>query len=247
MNRGIYIASTGMLAAQTQSEIIADNIANLKTPGYKEELSIKEAFPKMLLTRLESLIPYNAKPIGERGDGVKVSRIAHNTALGIIDKTEKSEDLALATEGYFTVLTPDGERYTRNGHFQINDKGTLTTPEGFAVLGLKGEITGLSDGFNVNNDGTISLNEKVIDKLLVVQPAKDSLKREGQSLYSSEEKPLQAEEVQILQGNLERSNVDLAGQMQKMVVVMRTYEANQKVIQAQDSALDKAVNEIGKI
>ena len=247
MIRGLTIASTGMLAAQKQSEVIADNIANIKTPGYKEENEIKEPFPKMLLARLESLSPYEYTPIGERGDGVAVTGIVRNADIGLLEKTDRTEDLALTTEGFFVVDTPQGLRLTRNGHFELDANGTLRTQEGYGVLTTTGKATGLSKNFRVASDGTIIDGNTQKGKLMIVMPLADTLKREGQSLYSFTGTPRVIADAQVKQGMLERSNVDMAGQMTKMITVMRAYEANQKVIQTQDAALEKAVNEVGKV
>ena len=239
-----------MLATKEQSEIVADNLANIKTPGFKEEQGILEPFNKVLLARLEGFVPdYVAKEIGNSSHGVAVSEVTRNMIMGPLNKTDRPEDLALGTQGFFAIQTPDGERYTRNGHFQLDGTGTLKTTEGFEVLGTNGVISGLSPSFTVRSDGTIIDKNVNIAKLRIVDMPVTNLKREGQSLYSAIQPPTLANvnTVQVLQGTIENSNVDLAGQMEKMIIVMRAYEANQKVIQTQDSILEKAVNEVGKL
>lgn len=249
MIRGLYTGASGMLAAQTQSEIIADNIANIHTPGYKSEDASNKAFPSILLERTGSNgeIMENT-PIGGMGLGVVVDRVARMNVQGMIQTTDRSTDLALTSNGYFTVQTPNGERYTRNGHFQLNSEGMLQTADGHLVLGENGPIGPLSESFTVNREGTVMNQGQVLDRLRIVEIPEEALLREGQSLYASNQ-PAQAlqGDVGIQQGAVEGSNVDVSAQMVKMITVMRTYEANQKVIQTQDSTLEKAVNEIGKI
>jgi flagellar basal-body rod protein FlgG len=169
--------------------------------------------------------------------------------MGPLNKTDRPEDLALGSQGFFAVQTPEGERYTRNGHFQLDETGTLKTTEGFEVLGLNGAITGLTPSFTVKSDGTVNDKNVNIAQLRIVDMPIANLKREGQSLYSATQTPAlaNANTLQVLQGTIENSNVDLAGQMEKMIIVMRAYEANQKVIQTQDATLEKAVNEVGKL
>lgn len=251
MIRGLYASATGMLTTQTQSEIIGDNVANLKTPGFKEQLASNISFPSKLIERMGENPVFGAVPIGGMGTGVGVDRLALSNVQGALQTTDVKTDLALTSPGYFVVQTPGGERYTRNGHFQVNANGMLQTPDGYAVLGEKGSIGSLSSDFSVKADGTIMNKGQSVDRLRVVEIPTDDLKREGQSLYSSTQ-PAQVSErgsaaVQVLQGTVEASNVDLSGQMLQMMTVMKAYEANQKVIQTEDSMLDKAVNEVGKI
>ena len=246
MIRGLYTSATGMLAAQTQSEVIGDNVANVKTPGYKEQLASNISFPSMLIERIGGNQAATVQ-IGGLGTGVGVDRTALSNAQGAIQTTDLKTDLALTSPGYFVVQTPGGERYTRNGHFQLDANGMLQSPDGYALLGEKGPIGPLSSEFSVSADGTIMDKGRSVDRLRVVEIQADTLKREGQSLYSSSQ-PIQASTTaQVLQGSIEASNVDISGQMVQMMTVMKAYEANQRVIQTQDEMLSKAVNEVGKI
>ncbi|AFM42680.1 flagellar basal-body rod protein FlgF [Desulfosporosinus acidiphilus SJ4] len=248
MIRGLYTSALGMLATQTQSEVIGDNIANVRTPGYKEELASDRAFDTVLTDRIENgNMGPEATPIGAMGTGVSVDRGAVSNVQGALQATDRKTDLALTTPGYFVVQTPQGERYTRNGHFDRNANGMLQTPDGYAVQGTKGAIGPLSADFSVKADGTIIDNGQIIDRLRIVDIPETALTREGQSLYSSSQPAQASANPQILQGSIEASNVDLSGQMVQMMTVMKAYEANQKVIQTQDEMLGKAVNDVGKI
>lgn len=240
-----------MLAAQTQSEIISDNVANIRTPGYKSEEASNKAFPSMLLDRISTAggTPENT-PIGGMGAGVVVDQITRMNVQGALQTTDLPTDFALTSNGYFAVETPNGERYTRNGHFQLNSEGMLQTVEGFPVQGLgeNGPIGPLTKDFTVDSTGRIMDEGQAMGQLRIVEIPEMALIREGQSLYVSSQ-PVQAfaGNAGIQQGAIEGSNVDMSGQMVKMITVMRAYEANQKVIQTQDATLDKAVNEIGRI
>lgn len=238
-----------MLAAQTQSEIIADNVANIRTPGYKAEESSNKAFPEMLMMRTstENEIPGNTI-IGAMGAGVVVDQVNRMNVMGVLQTTDITTDLALTSDAFFVVNTPNGERYTRNGQFQLNSEGMLQTADGFPVLGQGGSIGPLSKDFQVDSNGAITDQGEYIDQLRLVQIPGDGLVREGQSLYASNQPAQELDgNAGVLQGSLEGSNVDLTGQMVKMITVMRAYEANQKVIQTHDATLEKAVNEIGRI
>ncbi|MGC7870311.1 flagellar hook-basal body protein [Desulfosporosinus sp. SYSU MS00001] len=248
MIRGLYTSALGMLATQTQSEVIGDNIANVRTPGYKEELASNRAFDSILTDRIDSgNMGSEVTPIGSMVTGVSVDRGSVSNVQGAPQKTDLKTDLALTSPGYFVVQTPQGERYTRNGHFQLNANGMLKTPDGYAVQGENGAIGPLSSDFSVTADGTVMDNGQVVDRLRVVDIPETALTREGQSLYSSSQPVQGSAKPQVLQGSIEASNVDLSGQMVQMMTVMKAYEANQKVIQTQDEMLGKAVNDVGKI
>ena len=247
MIRGLYTSATGMLAAQRQSEVIGDNVANMKTTGYKEQVASNISFPSHLIQRMGGNQASEVTPIGGMGMGVGVDRATLSNVQGALQMTNIKTDLALTSPGYFVVQTPGGERYTRNGHFQLDANGTLQSPDGYALQGEKGSIGPLSSEFSVNADGTIIDRGQIVDRLRLVGIPADALKREGQSLYTTSQVVQVSPTAQVLQGSIEASNVDLSGQMIHMMTVMKAYEANQKVIQAQDGMLDKAVNEVGKI
>lgn len=247
MIRGLYTSASAMMATQTQSEVIGDNVANLKTPGYKEELASNISFPSMLIQRMGGSPTPEATPIGGLGTGVGVDRAALSNVQGAIQTTDVKTDLALTSLGYFVVQTQGGERYTRNGHFQLDANGTLQSPDGYALQGENGPIGPLSSDFSVKVDGTVMDKGQSVDRLRVVDIPADALKREGQSLFSASQPVQVSTSAQVLQGSIEASNVDLSGQMIQMMTVMKAYEANQKVIQTQDEMLGKAVNEVGKI
>ncbi|ODA42493.1 flagellar hook-basal body protein [Desulfosporosinus sp. BG] len=247
MIRGLYTSTTGMLAAQTQSEVIGDNVTNVKTPGYKEELASNISFPSMLIQRMGGNQASEVVAVGGMGTGLGVDRLTLSNVQGSLDTTDINTDFALSTPGYFVVQTPAGERFTRNGHFQRNADGMLQTPDGFAVLGVNGPIGPLSSDFKVSSDGTIIDHGLSLDRLRVVEIPEDALQREGQSLYRATQPVQVSVGAQIRQGAVEASNVDLSGQMVQIMSVMKAYEANQRVIQTQDEMLGKAVNEVGKI
>jgi flagellar basal-body rod protein FlgG len=240
-----------MLAAQAQSEIIGDNIANIKTPGYKAEQGSAMVFPTELIERIGTSENGIARsiPIGAISTGVVVDRVTKINIPGTIQTTGKATDLALETPGFFVVQTNEGIRYTRNGQFQLNSSGVLQTVDGNSVLGENGPIKvidPLNQQLNVAADGTVTDGGKIIDHLRIMEIAETALKREGRSLYSANQ-TVAAAVIQIRQGAFEASNVDASSQLVQMISVMRAYEANQKVIQTQDATLEKAVNEVGKI
>jgi flagellar basal-body rod protein FlgG len=248
--RGLYTSTSGLLANQAQNAIIAENVANIRTPGYQEKEGSAVAFPTLLMQKVAKEFGdvSTTTPIGQMGTGVYVN------SVNIIDRPAdlqpgSNTDLALTSTGFFTIQTPEGLRYTRKGDFKVTDQGELQTSEGYAVLGNNGPITNLTKDFKVGLDGSILMNNQIVDTLQIVDTPLTNLQQAGDSLYTAADAGMlqPAAQVELQQGMLEGSNVDMTGQMTKMITVMRAYEANQKVIQTEDSTLDKAVNEVGTV
>lgn len=256
MIRGLYTAASGMILNNQQSDIIDQNLENMNSPGYRQEGERVTSFPRLLVNRLTSADSETQAAekvrLGVMGTGVYADRKYYNEELGKLRETGNTTDLALNSGGYFAVETLQGERYTRNGHFQLDPSGMLRTAGGNMVLGENGAIGPLPAHFEITQDGTIIDKDKqaVIDRLRIVDIPAADLQRDGlTSLYRTGNEPntVLGQDVRIQQGFIEESNVDINAQMVKMIQVMRSYSANQKVIQTHDSLLQKAVNEIGKV
>lgn len=256
MLRGLYTAASGMILNNQQSDSIQKNIENMRNPGYRQESERVTSFPRLLVNRVSTT---NSKPqtvesinLGIMGTGVYADRKRYSGEPGLLRETKSKTDLALNSEGYFVIGTLQGERYTRNGHFQLDPAGMLRTAGGNMVLGEKGTIGPLPDDFMIHPDGTIEdrNSQEIIDRLRIVNIPAEAIQRDGlTSLYYATEEPTEAsrEDLRLQQGYIEESNVDLSAQLVKMIQVSRAYAANQKVIQMNDNLLQKAVNEIGKV
>ncbi len=252
MFRGLYLGASGMLAAQHLNDVVADNLANVNTPGYKRDIGVAKTFSQELMLRMEAgkpgTIANNSAPIGAVDSGVVIDRITSGFSAGPLVATNNSTDLALAGQGFFSISTPDGVKYTRSGNFQLDGAGNLVTSQGYKVMGVKGPVSGLtSDNFAVLADGTITQNGQAIDRLAIVDFPPDALRKAGDNLFTSQSPPLAARSYSVKQKFLEQSNVDVAREMGAMMTALRSYEANQKVIQTLDSNMEKAANEIGKL
>jgi len=189
---------------------------------------------------------------------------------GSLKQTENPFDLALEGEGFLTVLLPDGERYTRNGSFLLNDQGFLVTKRGEFVMGENGPIKIKKNNFVIDQDGVVyqnstfagderrlvSLEENEwenlerVDRLKIVDFNRPRyLKKMGDSFWRDTEDSGPAQiaagegRPKVRQGFLESSNVNVVTEMVQMIEVQRTYEANQKMIQTQDSLLGRLINE----
>jgi flagellar basal-body rod protein FlgF len=275
MFRGFYHAASGMLTQQRRVEMLTNNLANIHTPGYKADQSSVRAFPEMLLQRLETEksptgnVTTKMSRIGSTNTGVYVQDLTPKFKQGDLNKTELSTDLALNNitmptnaDGmvgsiFFTVENPDGGlQYTRNGNFTLDGFGFLTNANGQYILDTAGNPIQLtSDQFTVTTDGWIQQNGQNVARLGIGYAENpNELTKTGEGLFAwndGQALPSAYENDQvsfsIQQGYLERSNVDATESMTEMLAAYRTFEANQKVLQAYDRSMDKAVNEIGKI
>ncbi|PRR70244.1 flagellar hook-basal body protein [Neomoorella humiferrea] len=253
MLRGLYLAATGMVVQEIRQDVIANNLANATTGGYKAQTAAVGTFPEMLLQRMEE---GRSAPVGYFAPGVMLDQIYTNFAPGPLEETNRSTDLALIdapgeTPAFFTVQAGDTEAYTRNGSFHVDARGFLVTAEGYPVQGERGAVYVGTAAFKVDGDGRVLVDGQVIDRLRVVTFPGENLQLlegRGDGLFYAPAgvQPLPAA-AQIKQGWLERANVDLAREMVDMLAVMRIYEANQKAIQAADQTLGKSVNEVGSL
>jgi len=285
--RGWYTGASGMRAQQFRLDAVANNLANLDTDGFKRDIAVHKANPELLIRRQDDdgvyKIPFgsaDAMPIvGKMGMGVELNELYVNFEQGAMKETQSDFDLALDNRigqkaiGFFSVATPLGERYTRNGSFHLGKEGFLETKEGYPVLGENGPIRVKANNFQVDKEGRVWVNSaypdepdvfaskesnlwdepKLLDTLKIVNFDNDRyLKKQGSSLYYDTETsgpavtiPLD-ERPKVLQGFVEASNVNPVVEMVQMIEVNRAYEANQKIIQTHESMLGTLINQIAK-
>jgi len=281
MIRGWYTGASGMRAQQWRLDAVANNLANVDTNGYKKDVTSFKAFPELLLRRQDDDGVYkhpfgsaDAAPIvGKLGTGVELNELFTNFSQGAPKETSSDFDMMLEGKGFFTVATPYGERYTRNGSFILGKEGYLVTNEGFPVLGENGPIRVKANNFQVDNEGRIWINAAypddpevmvgrennqweetvLLDTLKIVEFDLDRyLEKQGTSLYRETQTsgPAMTMDVlnrpKVIQGFLEAANVDPVLEMVQMIEVNRAYEANQKVIQTEDSVLGTLINQVAK-
>jgi len=247
MIRGIYTAASGMVAESLRTDTIANNLANVNTAGYKKDVAISKDFRSMYIQRIND--GTDAPVIGNMGVGSVIDEIAPIHSAGPMVQTGNTFDLAIDGQGYFTVDTPNGVRYTRNGSFTRNALGELVTQDGYRVLGQNGPLRVNGDKVAVSGDGQVSVDGMVTGSLQLVNFADEKqLTKEGSSLYvaaaCAQTSPM---EGIVRQGVVEQSNVNAVSEMVNMIAGYRAYETNAKAVQAQDELLDKAVNEVAKV
>lgn len=189
--------------------------------------------------------------IGTMSSGIRVSRIETNFEQGQLMRTGNTLDFALDNEGFFEVSTEDGTRYTRDGSFKLNANNKLVTDEGHAVQGIYGDIYLDGTDIGVTSFGELMIDGEIVDKfnLAKIDNMRDLRKTEA-GLYKMEDGiEVEADSYKgvVLQGQLEKSNVDSIKEMVEMMTLYRGYESNQRLLKAYDETADKAVNEIGRV
>jgi flagellar basal-body rod protein FlgF len=227
MDRGLYIAASGMLAEMVRQEQIANELANSTTPGYKADRSAQSGFGELLLSNTR-----NGRSIGKVGLGVQVDEIRTDLTPGPLHETGDPLDLAIEGEGYFAVRTPAGVRYTRNGQFGASAAGVLTDSFGNEVLGANGAPVRL------RNDGGVNAAEVGVF-------AVNGARKEGDSLFTGT--AAGAASGRVKAGALEESAVDPARSMVEMISSFRSLESDQKAIQTIDETLGEFAGQVGAL
>jgi flagellar basal-body rod protein FlgG len=243
-----------MSAQQNRLDAISNNLANVDTAGYKRDVGVSKSFPELLLRRRSDDGVYRtpggiadvAPIIGKIGLGVETNEIFTVFEQGSFKSTDGRLDVALGGEGFFAVLTPQGERYTRDGSFKLGLEGILETREGYPVLGEQGIIRLEDDRIRLTDEGVLLAGEdqEPVDRLRVVRFDNERyLRKQGGNLWADTDISGPArvagdeERPRVLQGFLETSNVNVVNEMVQMIEVNRAYEANQKTVQAGDSMM----------
>ena len=227
MERGLYIAASGMLAEQVRQDQIANDLANAATPGYKADRTSQAGFGELLLANSAT-----GATVGPQGTAVQVSAVETDFTPKPAKDTGEPLDFAIVGEGFFAVQTANGTRYTRNGQFTADAQGRLVTAQGDPVLGRGGRA------LTVGADGRV--DPRNLEVVSLRNPRKD-----GDSLVTGT--PGGTAAGQVRAGALEASGADAARSMVDMIASMRAFEAGQKVIQTIDETLGKAATQVGAV
>lgn len=242
MIRGVYIGATGMLAESRRQDVIAANLANATTTGFRRSVATSTPFAETLIRNMDA----GAAPLGTLTRGAQTEGVQVLDTQGAVRATGNPLDLALVGDGHFAVDTPAGRRYTRDGAFSVAADGRLVSAQGHAVVGEGGPIR-LEQGTPVKiaADGTVTQDGTVRGRLLITALAPGSLTSEGGNLVTGT--AAGAGTARVRQGHLEGSGVNVVTEMVELIRTMRAFEANQKVVQSHDEALQASVNRVGRV
>ena len=255
MSGSIYMAATGALASEKRLQILANNLANVNTVGFKKDRGRFRAFD------LSEALNNRTQPVNWNRSQAPAYWMQYSSytdfSSGEMKKTGNPFDLALTGRGFFCVQTPDGVRYTRRGDFTVDSDEVLVTQEGWPVLGQGGEIqiklakpSEEKREFSVSEDGFVTVDGSQVDRLRIVDFTNSSgLEKAGHNFYRAVNPNTledMDEDFRVSQGFLELSNVDVVRMMTEMIEVLRGYESYQKTMRSIDDMNAKLINDVGR-
>jgi len=259
--RSLGTAKRAMEMEQVRIAALANNLANVNSAGFKQILTRvgqPGENPTIEGTPDGEIQAQTSKraTAGGNSNWSSVTRMdlyhAVDTRPGPINATGRDTDVAIMGRGFFEIATPDGNLYSRDGSFSLNAQKQLTTPGGLLVQGEGGPITLAGDNYSIANDGTVSVDGKIVSRIkLVVFDDPTQLEHTGDSLLrapeSLEPKPLPVAEVVVAQGHLEGSNVNPIDTLVSMITAQRAFEVQSSVLKAEDEMLSKSVNNLPRV
>ena len=245
MDNTLYVGLSRQMVLKRELDIIANNIANADTNGFKvENLRTKEQDGPPAITQGN---PRPVKFVGEDG-------VARDCSQGELRRTAATYDLAIEGQGFFKVTTKSGDRFTRDGHFRTNDQGVLVTQGGDPVADDGGgQITidpQKPGAISISPDGIVSQGSERVGKVGVFKfGSLSALEKTGSNLYqnAANQTPAAAPDAKVRQGMLESSNVNPIVQITRMIEVNRAYEQTAQMISAQTDLSRNSVSRLGRL
>lgn len=248
---GAYAIVGSALLQQRRLEILANNLAQINTPGFKADVPVFRIYDNAA-----------GAEIGGQFESAVVQqstwKFTHiDFTQGPANLTNNPLDLALNGDGFFVLQSPDGPRYTRSGRFTLNGEGQIVASQGWPVLGQGGapiqisNVNSTSGGIFINESGQVISNGAVAGQIKIVDfPKPYALEKKGFSSFAPVDPTLATttpKDTKIQQGYIEGSNVNAIGEMTKLIEISRLYEAYQKMLQSFDEVDNTAVNDLGEV
>lgn len=249
---GLYLTAAGMRSQEALLNGTAQNLANASTPGYKTLALSVQGLDPTPIARLDYALGGELTPLGQLPGTPVATPGAVQLAPGPLQATGQPLDVALSTDGSFVVQTPNGLRYTRRGDFHQDGSGRLVNADGYPVLvggspvGELGKPVRISETGQVRVDGAVAGHLDVVD---LAQAGAPIAAGGGYLLPAPGANPptvLAPGGYQVRVGYLEQSGVDPMREMVNLMTAVRTYETNQRVLQAQDETLGRAASELAR-
>jgi flagellar basal-body rod protein FlgF len=240
------IAASGMRSRTETLDLLANNIANAGTSGYKAD---SESYDLYFGSDAWDGFHQN-RPIG--AEMPLVQRNWTNFSQGTLMDTGHMGDVALSSEGFFVVQTESGPLYTRTGHFRIGKSGRLETEDGYAVRALGGKPIQLDPAkpFIISTSGQVSQDNAPVGNLEILSvDTVDNLTKRGGTYFmlSPGAKTSPAKDTEVLQGKVEASNVEPTQAAVKLVGVLRQFETLQKAVRIASEMGKEAVEQVAKV
>ena len=235
MENTLFIALSKQLATRREVDIIANNLANTSSPGYKNE---------------QMMFVEYLKETGTNGSVSLVQDIAlaRDLSEGVFKRTGNPLNAAIRGKGWFVVETPEGERYTRNGHFRLNQEGELVTTTGQRLLTKNGDPIVFSPGDTdivIKGDGKVTASGEDRGTLRVVTFDNErKLDKVAGNLFRSENPPDEKSSAEIVQGVIEESNVKPVVEITRMIKALRSYKGAQTLVEGEHDRQRKAIEKL---
>jgi flagellar basal-body rod protein FlgF len=255
MIRSLYTAVSGLITLENQQANINNNIANANTTGFKTDTLVSKSFDEVLLQNRDKLVGNKnvTQKLGTISLGSAIDTISTSFTQGTLKNTDKKTDFAIDGRGFFAIQRGNEVVYTRDGSFKVGNDGYLITTSGDKVLGVNkntGAVEPIFVGSNeivLDNENNLFIGNTAVHTLATADfEDYNTLEKAGDNYYRGDNAIFNAE-VNITQGALESSNVNISNEMINMITTMRSFETNQKIVSILDETLDKAANEIGTV
>ncbi|HUU30062.1 MAG TPA: flagellar basal-body rod protein FlgF [archaeon] len=261
MIKGLYTSAAGMLPLSFRQDLVTNNLSNANTAGYKQD----RAFIHDLVTADLYLNEHGVASSGQPPRSINVYPPAYtasvgNSSLVVVEQTDFTQgemditgndfNIAIDGDGFFTIQTPQGIRYTRNGYFSIGQDGDLVTAEGYTVLGAGGPINVQGGKLTVQGNGDIYVNNEPRGTLRIDDfPKPYKMTKIGDNLFTAEGGGAgkTSENFKVRQGMLEKANAHPVDQLVKMIEIQRMFELGQRAIRMQDETLQQVITQVGRV
>jgi flagellar basal-body rod protein FlgF len=244
MDNALYVGLSRQMTLQRQLDIVANNIANADTAGFKTEKPLFRTEPKSPARTADG--PKPIKFVIDAG-------LTRDFSQGALRTTNSAFDLAIDGAGFFQIQTPEGERYTRDGHFRLDETGRIVTQAGQAVLDARGAeviIDPKKGALEIARDGSMSQGIEQVGRLGVVNfDSLSDLEKSGDNQFrnTSNQQPQPAPGSLLRQGMLEGSNVNPVLQVTDMIQVTRAYESLARMMESTQELSRRTVERLGRV
>jgi flagellar basal-body rod protein FlgG len=246
MGEGINLAEVAMINDMAQLQVISNNLANISTSGYRRDAAATVIFDSQVLALEEGLFAGPQDTFTPRIE----TRTVHEP--GTLRFTGNPLDLALESDSFFALETPDGEAYSRQGSFRMDEAGQLVSAAGWPVLSTSGPVRLTGPEPRIDQNGGVWQADQFLGQLKLVRfSSPENLTKAGAGYYlRSESEPAAtidvSSEALVRQAYLENSNVEVSHEMVKLMELMRHFESAQRVMRGYDEAMNVAISTIAE-
>lgn len=239
MDNSLYVGLSRQIVLQRAMDMVANNVANVNTPGYRAQNPIFREYisePKGATSSLSMVYDFGQY---------------NTTTPGTLSYTGGTYDIALDGPGFIAVNTPSGEtQYTRAGNFTVNSSGEIVTAAGFTVASRGGAAIVIppdAKQVHITEEGTVFADDRAVGSIKVDEFENlQALKPQGNGLYKADAEGLPATETRVKQGSVEGSNVNAVSEMSRMIEVMRDYQSVMNIMKEQGDRQSGSIQALAK-